>query len=81
MTEAEMTRLLKRHKDIASHGADAHRLQLIKEERTRKQDEWVERHGLSCFKCGTKMGGWAKGGKTAWGKLWVVCQRCVRSKA
>lgn len=83
MTPAEeklAKRLARDHREIRLHGAKASELLAEREALRVRRNEWVVRHGLSCFKCGTKFGEWAAGGKNAWGKLWVICNRCVRER-
>lgn len=40
--------------------------------------EFVGRHELACFKCGTCEGEWAKTGITRRGP-WAICANCVRA--
>jgi hypothetical protein len=40
--------------------------------------EFVARHDLACFKCGTRVGEWAKTGVSARGGAWAICVNCVR---
>lgn len=42
--------------------------------------EFVLEHGLSCFKCGTRLNAWAAVGTTK-GRDWAICSLCVRKKA
>ena len=47
----------------------------------RRQDalaEYVAKHDLACFKCGTREGEWAKTGRSARGP-WAICANCVRT--
>jgi hypothetical protein len=39
--------------------------------------EYVARHDLACFKCGTREGEWAKTGVSGRGP-WAICANCVR---
>jgi hypothetical protein len=39
--------------------------------------EFVARHDLACFKCGTYEGEWAKTGVSGRGP-WAICVNCVR---
>lgn len=76
--QREIRRLEKRHRLIRLHGAHAAELYAREEALREEREAWVERHGLSCFKCGSRFGKWVKGGRSRDGKLWVVCDRCVR---
>ena len=39
--------------------------------------EYVAKHELACFKCGTREGEWAKTGRNRRGP-WAICADCVR---
>lgn len=39
--------------------------------------EYVAKHELACFKCGTREGEWAKTGRSGRGP-WAICADCVR---
>lgn len=40
---------------------------------------FVERHGIACFKCRSRLNDWAKTGITN-GRPWAICQPCVQKK-
>ena len=40
--------------------------------------EYVAKHELACFKCGTRQGEWAKTGRSRSGP-WAICANCVRA--
>lgn len=83
MTPAEeklAKRLARDHREIRVHGAKAQEKLDEQAALKEKRAAWVIRHGLSCFKCGTQFGEWAAGGRNQWGKLWVICTRCVRDR-
>ena len=39
--------------------------------------DYVAKHDLACFKCGTREGEWAKTGRSGRGP-WAICVNCVR---
>jgi hypothetical protein len=45
--------------------------------RQKALDAYVARHGLACFKCGTRKAEWAKTGRSKRGP-WAICAKCVR---
>jgi len=75
--QREIRRLFGKHREIARWGAKV--LERIRErdELQQRRQQWVTKHSLSCFKCGSTWNDWAAGGNTN-GRLWVVCTRCVR---
>jgi hypothetical protein len=40
--------------------------------------EYVSKHDLACFKCGTRRAEWAKTGRGKHGP-WAICVNCVRA--
>jgi hypothetical protein len=40
--------------------------------------EYVAKHDLVCFKCGTREAEWAKTGRSGRGP-WAICVNCVRA--
>lgn len=83
MTPAEektYRRLAKRHRLIRIHGAKALEMLAAEENLKVKRSEWVVKHNLSCFKCGTRFADeWIAGGRRANGTLWVAC-KCIWRK-
>lgn len=80
MNEKQIEALERRHRDIAVHGAGALALQAEREALAERREAWVKKHNLACFRCKTRIGGWAAGGVNQWGRKWVLCDRCVREK-
>jgi hypothetical protein len=76
--QAEVKRLGGKHRDIRAGGSAVLERQAVREELQRRRQEFVDLHGLSCFKCGATLSDWAAGGKNQWGKFWVLCTTCVR---
>ena len=79
MSEAEIERLARKHSDIVNHGAGAMERHAAKVERQLQLSAFVLEHGVSCFKCGTRLNQWAKTGITN-GRAWAICVPCVRKK-
>lgn len=56
---------------------DAHRQRQPRTDRAVVLAAYVAKHRLSCFKCGTNSGPWAKTGVSNRGP-WVICLGCVQ---
>jgi hypothetical protein len=76
---AEIARLERRHRDIATHGAGVIPLVEAKTALQQRRQDFVQKHGLKCFKCGSGFNDWARCGKTN-GRAWAICVPCIRSK-
>jgi hypothetical protein len=76
--EHEVRRLNGKHRDIRVDGAEVLQRAAVKKELQDRRQEFVTRHGLSCFRCGATVAEWVAGGKNQWGKYWTICSTCVR---
>ena len=76
--EKELRRLMAKHKDLVKYGSEVLKHEADKKILQEKQQAWVTKHGLSCFRCGATVSEWAKGGVNERGRAWVICKTCVR---
>jgi len=77
--QREIRRLFGKHREIAKWGAQVLERIREKDELQERRQQWVTKHSLSCFKCGSTWNDWAAGGVKN-GRKWCICSRWVREK-